>query len=390
MKYGAGSLLLVLLLAVITIHVQERILRTRAERLLSDIRSLELRKASFADAQAVFQRWSKWGHYFGDCTEQHCDFVIALRDFSYTHRDVFFPSAWIIRPYTLVGGRPTDVGGTIAVENGTVWGKSFGLRVVVPFYAGANGPGDDGDWIPKGEYPLSAEARSTSRIEPGAWGLHPNYVIGRPGGCEDCVVVYVNFTPYADPEEVKQLMQFNLSCLTRWKPCTTHNDIMPSVWAQHLREEKLERTGWGTQSCEPRSVELMGRDAENAVIVDVIANRKEFMDGNEKIQASTVRLIRRLKRAAPWNIGDSHEFTVADRDIALAPAETVGEVRPGSRFIMLFEHYEGRNDPNPSEPWFMLDPCGVIPLTTGNLALVMRGVEQDYQAFLPERGNPEW
>jgi hypothetical protein len=43
--------------------------------------------------------------------------------------------------------------------------------------------------------------------------LHPNYEIGRPGGCEVCVYGWVKFTPYARREDVHRLMELNFACL---------------------------------------------------------------------------------------------------------------------------------------------------------------------------------
>jgi hypothetical protein len=70
--------------------------------------------------------------------------------------------------------------------------------------------------------------------------LHPNYLISRPGGCEICISGYVHFTPYADPGDIRRLMQLNLSCLTRIHPCLDQNDIMPAAWKQYLAEHQLE------------------------------------------------------------------------------------------------------------------------------------------------------
>jgi len=38
------------------------------------------------------------------------------------------------------------------------------------------------------------------------------------------------FTPHADPADGQRLMQYDLSCLTRWiSPCQTKSDIMPTA-----------------------------------------------------------------------------------------------------------------------------------------------------------------
>lgn len=78
--------MLVLMLAVgvviAAIPVQQRVLRHRAERLLVDIRSLKLRRSTWADAQQIFVTWGAWGHYEGTCSQQSCSYEINLGDFS--------------------------------------------------------------------------------------------------------------------------------------------------------------------------------------------------------------------------------------------------------------------------------------------------------------------
>src|SRR5437870_3669974 len=49
------------------------LLRLRAEKLLTDIRSLKVNRSSWADAQKLM---SKWGEYRGVCTAQGCKYGI--------------------------------------------------------------------------------------------------------------------------------------------------------------------------------------------------------------------------------------------------------------------------------------------------------------------------
>jgi len=379
LKYGAVSLLLAILCAVIAIHVQERILRDRAERLLVDIRSLELRKASFTQAQAVFRRWSRWGHYDGECSEMHCSFQITLSDFPFNlHGRYGWKTMWPGRTAMFVGGHPAVILGSITVENAIVWGKEFDVMVEAPPYAEAPG------LAAVEEYTLIGTAYSVSRFRPPRWeadvSLHPNYSIGTPSGCEICVEVFSKFTPYAESRDVQRLMQFNFSCLTRWNPCRLQHDIMPAVWEEHLNDQAKMATTAPNRECGPQEVELMGRDAENAAVVDVIANRNESLDGNEKSQDSTVRLVKRLKRTAFWDVAASHELRVYESRVALAGLHPLNLVHPRARLIILFEKYETSG--------LVLDDCGAFPFTAENLALVNRGVEQDYQAVLQTGDAP--
>jgi hypothetical protein len=98
---------------------------------------------------------------------------------------------------------------------------------------GVPGPRAGGRWW---DYPLMGDAYSLTSFagnyQPPA--VHPDYIVGRPGGCDGpCREVHFIFTPSLEPGTVDRLMQFDLSCLTRWiHPCRIEGDIMPNAWAQ--------------------------------------------------------------------------------------------------------------------------------------------------------------
>src|ERR1700737_333383 len=52
------------------------LLRQRAEKLLTDIRSLKGNRSSWADAQKLMSKWCRWGEYRGVCTAQDCKYII--------------------------------------------------------------------------------------------------------------------------------------------------------------------------------------------------------------------------------------------------------------------------------------------------------------------------
>jgi hypothetical protein len=371
LKYGVVLSLAVLLVTALSIHLQQRILRARAERLLADVRSLELRKATFEEAQPVFRRWHDFGHYNGECNQQRCTFEVTLQDIVLRHLYMYPRSLFLLRIEELLGGRPARIFARIGVQNGVVWEKSFGLFLVVwPF---------DGPRGNTSEYTLIATAHSVSRFSP--WQerylIHPNYVVGRPGGCEGCLAVFVEFTPYADPADVRRLMQFDLSCLTRWKRCLVQGDIMPDVWAEHSREVANYEWGPLRRTCGSQVAELLGRDAEDAAIVDVVSSRRgaPAFDGGP-IQVFTVRLVERLKRAAFWDVGATRDFSLSEDNVGLAAPNTLSQVRPGSRFILLFSKYPIGG--SGQDTW--LEVSCAMPFSQSHLALVRRGIKQDYEA----------
>lgn len=134
----------------------------------------------------------------------------------------------VLHFFLLAGGRPEQIKAQVTVDNGVVVGKGF--HVVV----GVTGHRAQGRWW---DYPLMADAYSVSEFErsyrPPA--NHPDYIVGRPGGCDGpCREVHFIFSPSADSATISRLMQFDLSCLTRWiHPCRTEGDIMPNASAQY-------------------------------------------------------------------------------------------------------------------------------------------------------------
>jgi hypothetical protein len=67
-------------------------------------------------------------------------------------------------------------------------------------------------------------------------GTHPHYIVGKPGGCDGrrpCREVHFILDPSVDSGTIDRLMQFDLSCLSRWiHLCRTEGDIMPNAWRQ--------------------------------------------------------------------------------------------------------------------------------------------------------------
>lgn len=369
-KLGALSALLALAGTVVVIHVQQRILRHRAEDLLADIRQLNLREATYDDAQTILQRWGPWGHLDGTCSRERCDFNIELSDFAYRHQQFFGAHHWILRAYTLVGGRPAQIRASLTVRNGLVWGKSYAAYIEVP----------PTSFFDECGYTLIGESGSRSRFVPGfgPGPLHPYYLVGRPGGCKICVMVYARFTPYAGTSDVRRLMQFDLSCLTRWHPCREQGDIMPVAWSEYLRESSSPETHWHeTVGCSATAVKSLARDADNVAIVKILANRTERTGDGEPYQVLTVDLVQRLKGAEYWSVGAPRRMLVDNRDVALTATNKTSELRPGTRFIILFRRpWEAA----PERPNVVVEQCGAIPATEENLALVLDGVGQDFMA----------
>ena len=81
------------------IQIEQRLLRTRAEHLIEDIRSLELRRSTWADAQRVLARWGAAGHYEGSCASSSCDYEVEFGDIFADHPRLVVDAPWARRGF---------------------------------------------------------------------------------------------------------------------------------------------------------------------------------------------------------------------------------------------------------------------------------------------------
>jgi hypothetical protein len=263
--FAAIGISVALFLVLVASQVEQRIYRSRAELLLSQVQSLELRKTPWLEAQRQLKHWAGESKFNDQCNGTECSVQITLlepvygflsRSLIFVHLDDYVrwrlklsydegPFVRMVstlsRGYMVIGGRPAKVTATVGMRDGVAWSKGFLVYIETYWH---NIPKADSDrWF---EYALIAGLHSVPRFDYGRtldgdqFTRHPNYVISRPGGCEGCIEGYVNFTHYADPADIHRLMQLNLSCLTRIRPCLDQSDIMPAAWKQYLREHPQE------------------------------------------------------------------------------------------------------------------------------------------------------
>lgn len=389
------SLCAVVILVVAASQVEQRMYRQRVQLLLTELQSLQLRKTPWEEAQKEIQRWSANRKFDERCDSRRCSVQINLDEFVFriaSERNVFvklddyflwrlnlsysqgpFVRAefWLLRRYMRAGGHPARVIANIGMRDGIVWSK--GISIWIETWAHpAESAGNEAM-----EFSLLAEMNSASRFEyygsprfDSQLNLHPNYAIGRPGGCEICVMGWVKFTPYAAPEDVYRLMQLDLSCLTRWHPCVTQSDIMPAAWAQYVEERTRGYQSGGVLACSPAILNILGRDSANIVATEVVRYRENFYsNGYDKITA-TVRVLEMLKGMAGRSVGETHEVTLLSGTICAE--ERVGG---GSRLVLYGGwDYSDEAKFNPKKPW------PAISMDDANSSSFRHGIEQDYKA----------
>jgi hypothetical protein len=134
----AAALLILTFAVTAFVNIQQRVLRWRAERLLADMRGIQMGTSSWDDAQRLMNRWGAWGKWEGTCTWQSCDYQIVLQDgfqayatYYTTAEEVHLRTParhccqWLRRPYMALGGRFAEVYASIVVKDGVIWTKSF-------------------------------------------------------------------------------------------------------------------------------------------------------------------------------------------------------------------------------------------------------------------------
>ena len=261
------SLSILLALIITVSQIEQRLFRHKAELLLNQIQSLELRKTPWTEARKSLGPWAASTTFYDPCNGHECSLQIGLNEFvfhfvstnlvflhlddyirwrlnlSYATGPFVLFEAVSLRLYMALGGQPATVNATVGVSDGIVSSKSFEVKALIY-------PQDVGSLLRmRGPDFLWAGAYTVSQISPRASGwrepqlnLHPDYIIGGPDGCEGCVAGWVNFTPDTNSADIHRLMDFNLSCLTRILPCRTQLDLMPKAWAQYLAERRPDNT----------------------------------------------------------------------------------------------------------------------------------------------------
>ncbi len=374
MRAAVGAGLLIAALVAGFVQVQQRLLRWRAERLLADIRQIQMGKSTWADAQRLITKWGAWGGYEEGCTSEFCDYQIVLQD-SFQGIPTFFTptgdprtpgrerSESLYHMYRWFGGRSAFVAARFIVKRGIVWGKDFSLNVEVSPDENSGGY----------RYLLTASASTVSQFPTLSSSLervltNPEYQIGRPGACEGCLSVYARFTPFADSKLVDAtLADLQLNCLTRHRPCIEEGDVMPETW-KALHTAGPAPVGPGViESC-GFPMELLGRDNRYVAIAQVVSNHWTVEYGGRQ-RWTAFRMERQLK-GKPFGQASKNGYSpVADGLVNASGKERTSLLQTGRLFILTFDNrFEVRDGGS-----LDISRCGIIPLIQREFPRLCRG-----------------
>jgi hypothetical protein len=316
------------------IRLDQYLLRRRAERLLTDIRSLELGKSTYADARRVITRWGSEARQQGLCRADWCDVDIRLADLAGSHAEFIWRTRRRARVFLWLGARPAIVDASVRIRSDVVVGKLIEAHVEGPCR-------DSNDQT----FCLTVIGRvqtgGSRYINP----RHPEYSIFSPDGCTYCVAPAVIFSPYAIPADVLRLTDINFGCITRWTLCENEQDILPAAWAQRQAERALPAYAGGTCS---ETIRVLSRELGSVPLATV---------------------------TSVANVGEGPQITVrweeqgspqAGRRRQTFPLPDKANIRNGER-LLVFE----------DSLFSSSAPCAVVPATEETLRIAREGVAED-------------
>lgn len=256
--YLLGSIAITLILLTGAIRLDQFLLRWRAKRLQSDVRSLEFRKSTYADARRIEDRW--WDNTReGVCRPHWCDLGIYLQNAGSRHLGFLANHPAVFAFYHTLGGRSAAVYSYIGVRDGLLLEK--GIRLSVE----ASSIRPDGTRV---EYELIGSIDTASPKWVSA--RHPEYQIGGPSGCMNCKAGWVRFTSFADPKDVLRLTDINFACITSWRACKQQADILPKAWKE-LQGETAKSSLIAHDSCPQSVIRVLSRESHQVVLAKVFS-----------------------------------------------------------------------------------------------------------------------
>jgi len=346
---GLGVVGLIVALFVV-VQGQQRLLRHRAGRLHAEIVALQMHPGTFADVQRMQQEWGKFGHWDGECTAHHCIYTVLMTDwlgnFLYKH-DL---ASWVRHAYSWSGATEVIVDADVRLRNDRMWGEDFSVMV-----------GDSNLWVRM--YGGSHLFGTPGEIRASA--LKQEHRAGFEGACTGCIGAEIFVTPDTPPSDVGWLTDINFSCLTRWHPCESEDDLIPRAWSRREKYDDMEsRHDWNLNAV---SVKRLGQEADQAALIE-IEKLFSLKDSPEDSYAD-VRILTHLKNGDQHQIGSIVSVEVAEDWVARG-SEEKAKLLAGKRFILAYR------DERMGTNWSLLTQA-IIPATPTNLAEFQAGIAND-------------
>jgi hypothetical protein len=226
--------LFLVILGVIWVQseVSQWILRTRAQHLLADVRSLDVNRSTWSDAQRIMTKWNSFAVHTGPCTADACNYRVDLLQVL-PQILIGYPSPgirnWLPRIIDHTGLRSVSTRSGFTVEHGVVTSKWFAEQVALPVR----------EWNLRGGAYVPDLAVSSGEFlgfpgSPANPQLHPYRQVRNWKGPYG---ITAQFLPQEDPSEQARLMDFQFACITQFSPCLNEGEILPEAW-RNLQEQE--------------------------------------------------------------------------------------------------------------------------------------------------------
>ncbi len=356
-------------------RIEQYWFRRQAERLLDDVRGLELKKAGAAEVRRVIGRWGfkqlgpEVNSPGGSCPQDNCVYFLRLTP------KLFGPDPFTAPPtarvFEWLGLRPKDVEAWVHMRGDALYSSSFSVDTV----------GRGCDW---GGCTLVAVAGSRAES---SWSdhdrperklrhslLHPRYLVGASPtmfnvdtGGSPAIVIWAEFSRDAKAADISRLMQFDLSCLTKLRSCKVQ-DLMPTVWEQTVEDSRAPAVAL---MC---TTELSKRVAQLADDVAVVRPKTVELNPprHEGVppQLPHVEIVSLVKKSKYSRLGKGLEANVdVDSPKVMTTADTQSSIRAGQPYVFLLQHHH-----DPVSNSMALYPCGILTLNDANLRMVREAV----------------
>jgi hypothetical protein len=375
----AGIAILVLVAGLAGfVQFQQRVLRWRAERLLADIRAFQSHPETPADVERFLSRWSGRRYANEQCSQMKCDMGVELDDeFTRIYR-YCEGMRWACRelaiPFALLGGRTTFVAAHFTLRDGKVDQSRFWIMISVA-------PNTSSSIDPQGYAIAAAAEQHVDGFGPFQYwssrSFHREYWVGKRGGCEGCVKIESVYTPRVTPAQLASLTDFDLSCISRRRPCTTEGDLMPSAWRQYQHElPRYDSLSEDWEHCRV-PLALLAEEYRGIVVANVLSvgNAPTNEPGAIPVRLRLVQVLKGAADARPNEVSNREAFDRGQGN----NGSSSRDMQAGHRYI-LFASLGKANDGHEAAA---LEECGVVPFTPENLAAVKRGIARGGLADMP-------
>lgn len=199
------------------------LLRWRAERLLTDVRTLTVNRSGWTDAQQMMKKWGPWSVPTASCTEQSCTYQINVIQSLLPILGGTPGSGsknWLPIMLGHLGLRSAAARAGFIVQHGVISEKWFGEQVTLPVQ----------DWEPSASYVPYLSVSSHQSVKFHDHPRDPDQVFA-----DRLVRIYphgmnVNFAVDEDASEQALLLDYRFNCITQIRPCREVADILPEGW----------------------------------------------------------------------------------------------------------------------------------------------------------------